>query len=163
MIKAKGFKKALMKKILAILLLLTCSIFAAEKDKLNVIVIMADDLGYADLSCTGLADDVQTPNIDRIAKKGIRFTNAYATSPICNASRIGIATGAYQQRQGIYWYQGKGLHDPKFITIGESLKANAYKTGYVGKFHHGRNDQPKLRGFPLNHGYDSFYGFCGWH
>ena len=129
-----------MKKILAILLLLTCSIFAAEKDKLNVIVIMADDLGYADLSCTGLADDVQTPNIDRIAKKGIRFTNGYATSPICNASRIGLATGAYQQRQGIYWYQGKGLDDPKFNTIGESLKANAYKTGYVGKFHHGRND-----------------------
>ena len=161
MFKAKGFKEVLMKKILAILLLLTCSIFAAEKDKLNVIVIMADDLGYADLSCTGLADDVQTPNIDRIAKKGIRFTNGYATSPICNASRIGLATGAYQQRQGIYWYQGKGLDVPKFNTIGESLKANAYKTGYVGKFHHGRNDQPKHRGFPLNHGYDSFYGFSG--
>jgi arylsulfatase A-like enzyme len=97
-----------MAKLIAILSFLTCSIFAAETDKLNVIVIMADDLGYADLSCTGLADDVQTPDIDRIAKKGIRFTNAYATSPICNASRIGIATGAYQQRQGIYWYQGKG-------------------------------------------------------
>ena len=61
MIKAKGFKKAHMTKLIAILLFLTCSIFAAEKDKLNVIVIMADDLGYADLSCTGLVDDAQTP------------------------------------------------------------------------------------------------------
>ena len=60
-------------KISIIFLFLTCSIFAAEKDKLNVIVIMADDLGYADLSCTGLADDVQTPNIDSLAKKAERL------------------------------------------------------------------------------------------
>jgi arylsulfatase A-like enzyme len=96
-----------------------------------------------------------------LPKRGFALPIAYATSPICNASRIGIATGAYQQRQGMYWYQGKGRHDPKFNTIGESLKASAYKTGYVGKFHHGRSDQPKHRGFPLNHGYDSFYGFSG--
>ncbi len=136
---------------------------AREKvvDKLNIIVIMADDLGYADLSCTGLADDVHTPNIDRLAKKGIRFTNAYVTAPICNASRIAIATGAHQQRQGQYWYGGPGLHDPKYRTIAETLKARGYKTGYVGKFHHGRGDQPDQRGFPLNHGYDTFYGFSG--
>lgn len=148
-------------QILFIFLLLRCSIFAAETDKLNVIVIMADDLGYADLSCTGLADDVHTPNIDRLAKNGVRFTNAYVTSPICSTSRIAIATGAYQQRQGNYWYGGPGLDDPDYRTIGESLKASGYKTGYVGKFHHGKSDQPKKRGFPLNHGYDSFYGFSG--
>lgn len=148
-------------RIAILFLLLGYSIVAAERDKYNVIVIIADDLGYADLSCTGLADDVHTPNIDRIAKKGIRFSNAYVTSPICSTSRIAIATGAYQQRQGNYWYGGRGLYNPSFKTIGESLKANGYKTGYVGKFHHGRSDQPQKRGFPLNHGYDSFYGFSG--
>jgi rhamnogalacturonyl hydrolase YesR len=133
----------------------------SESDKLNIILIMADDLGYADLSCTGLADDVHTPNIDRIAKNGIRFTNAYVTAPICNASRIAIATGVYQQRQGQYWYRGPGLYDPTYRTIGETLKARGYKTGYVGKYHHGGNDAPNKRGFPLNHGYDTFYGFSG--
>ncbi len=133
----------------------------SEAEKPNIILIMADDLGYADLSCTGLADDVHTPNIDRIAKNGIRFTNAYVTAPICNASRIAVATGAYQQRQGQHWYQGPGLHDPKYVTIAETLKARGYKTGYVGKFHHGGNDAPNKRGFPLNHGYDTFYGFSG--
>jgi arylsulfatase A-like enzyme len=68
----------------------------------NVIIIFVDDLGYADMSCAGLAKDVQTPNIDRLAKAGMRFTNAYATAPICNASRIATMTDCYQQRQGNY-------------------------------------------------------------
>ncbi|VGO15440.1 Arylsulfatase [Pontiella desulfatans] len=88
----------------------------------NIVLIVVDDLGYADLSCTGLANDVHTPNIDRLAARGVRFDSAYATAPICNASRISIMTGAYQQRQGQYWYGGPGLHDPQFTTIAEALK-----------------------------------------
>lgn len=127
----------------------------------NIVIIVVDDLGYADLSCTGIAKDVKTPNIDKLAQRGVRFTNAYATAPICNASRVSIMTGCYQQRQGQYWYGGEGLLYPKFVTIAEVLKSNGYTTGYVGKFHHGTNDKLDKRGFPLNHGFDHFYGFSG--
>lgn len=137
-------------------------VHAAESPKpTNVILIVADDLGYADMSCTGLADDVQTPHIDQLAERGIRFTNGYATAPICNASRISLITGRYQQRQGQYWYAGPGLHDPKIATIAEILKEHGYATGFVGKVHHGSSDKPAGRGFPLNHGFQYFYGFSG--
>ena len=85
----------------------------------NIILIVADDLGYGDISAANLANDVNTPNIDRIAESGIRFAQTYDNSPICNQSRIGIITGCYPQRLGSYWYNAKGLHDPKFKTIPE--------------------------------------------
>ena len=128
---------------------------------MNVIMIVVDDLGYADISCAEMAKDVQTPNIDQLAKQGIRFTQAYATAPICNASRISLITGCYQQRQGQYWYSGPGLHDPKYVTIAEVLKQRGYTTGYVGKYHHGGSDGADGRGFPMNHGFDQFFGFSG--
>ncbi len=135
---------------------------AAEPPKpANIVMIVVDDLGYADMSCTGQAKDVQTPNIDKLAQRGIRFTHACATAPICNASRISLITGCYQQRQGQYWYSGPGLHDPKYVTIAEILKKQGFATGYVGKFHHGSSDNPEGRGFPLNHGFQFFYGFSG--
>ena len=124
-------------------------------------MIVVDDLGYADMSCTGLAKDVQTPNIDKLAKRGVRFTSAYATAPICNASRISLITGCYQQRQGQYWYSGPGLHNPEIATVAEILEEHGYATGYVGKFHHGSSDKSAGRGFPLNHGFQYFYGFSG--
>jgi len=146
--------------------LLCCWIFFASfslysQEHVNVILIVVDDLGYADLSCIGGAKDVSTPNIDRLAKNGVRYTNAYATAPICNASRVSLATGAYQQRQGQFWYGGPGLHKKEFLTIAECLKKKNYATGYVGKFHHGSSDSPSKRGFPLNHGFDTFFGFSG--
>jgi arylsulfatase A-like enzyme len=97
----------------------------------NIILIVADDLGYADISAANLADDVNTPNIDRIAETGIRFSQTYDNSPICNQSRIGIITGCYPQRLGTYWYDADGLHDPKFRTIPELLKEQNYQSGYV--------------------------------
>ena len=129
----------------------------------NVLLMIADDLGWADLSCAGLVDDVETPNLDRLAARGVRFTQAYASSPICNASRASLMTGSYQQRQGIYWYGGPGIHDVGYPTIAELLRPAGYSTGYVGKFHYGggRVHQPGSRSFPLDHGYDEFYGFSG--
>ena len=128
----------------------------------NIVVIVLDDLGYADLSSVaGAAKDVSTPNMDRLAKAGVRFTNAYATAPICNASRVGLMTGRYQQRQGVTWYGGKGLHRPDLDTIAEMAKRWGYATGYIGKFHHGSEDKVDGRGFPMNHGFDTFYGFSG--
>lgn len=125
----------------------------------NIIIIIADDLGYADISITNLAEDVRTPNIDNIALNGVRFSNAYDNSPICNQSRIGIITGSYPQRLGSYWYSAEGLHDSKFITIPELLKSKSYTTGYVGKIHYGSKDSDTThRSFPLNHGFDYYFG-----
>jgi len=125
----------------------------------NIVLIVVDDLGYADMSITGLANDVLTPNIDKIANSGTRFTNAYASSSICSPSRAGLITGSYQQRWGTFWYGGPGIHNADFKTIPELLKQKNYATGYVGKVHYGSNDY-KLdnRSFPLNHGFDYFYG-----
>ena len=139
--------------------LLFTSCTSSIPPKPNVILIVVDDLGYADLSCTGLAEDVETPNIDELANSGTRFTQAYTTSPICSPSRAGILTGAYQQRWGTYWYGGPGIHDSSYQTIAEILKANEYATGYIGKVHYGSYDSDTLnRSFPLNHGFDYFFG-----
>ena len=125
----------------------------------NIILIVADDLGYADIGVAKLANDIVTPNIDRLAESGIRFTQAYDTSPICNQSRIGIITGSYPQRLGSYWYNAEGLHDPLFRTIPELLKQQEYHSGYVGKTHYGKYDSDTThRSFPLNHGFDYYFG-----
>ncbi len=130
-----------------------------EETSPNIILIVVDDLGYADLSITGLANDVETPNMDKIANEGTRFTNAYATSSICSPSRAGLITGSYQQRWGTFWYGGPGIHNADYKTIPEILKQKNYVTGYVGKVHYGANDYKlENRSFPLNHGFDYFYG-----
>ncbi|MEE2885815.1 MAG: sulfatase-like hydrolase/transferase, partial [Planctomycetota bacterium] len=126
----------------------------------NVLLIVGDDQGYADLSCAGLIGDVKTPNLDTLARRGVRFTHSYSTSPICNASRAGLITGCYQQRFGTYWYGGKGIHDDRFTTLPELLSAQGYTTGYIGKVHYGsgKTARPTNRSFPLRHGFDSFFG-----
>jgi len=139
------------------IVLLACN--PQAKDDPNVILIIVDDLGYADLSCTGLTDDVSTPNIDKLAQTGIRFTQAYATSPICSPSRAGLLTGTYQQRWNTWWYGGPGIHDDSYSTLAEILSNNAYATAYVGKVHYGSFDSDTSnRNFPSNHGFDYFYG-----
>ncbi len=138
-----------------ILGLLSCS----QHPPPNVLLIVVDDLGYADMSCTGLAEDVKTPHIDRLAESGIRFTQAYATSPICSPSRAGIITGCYQERWGTYWYGGRGIHDPAFLTLAEVARDQGYRTGYIGKVHYGGNDaDTNDRSFPLNHGFQYYFG-----
>ena len=82
-------------------------------------------------------------------KIGVRFTDAYSTAPICNASRVALMTGCYQQRQGVYCYGGLGLHNSKYTTIAEALKQEGYSTGSIGKSHHGTNDTSDKRDFPL--------------
>ncbi len=125
----------------------------------NIVLIVVDDLGYADMSCTSLATDVSTPSIDKLARSGVRFTQAYATSPICSPSRAGIITGCYQERWGTFWYGGPGIHDSQYITIAELLKENDYSTAYIGKVHYGSHDSDTTnRSFPLNHGFDYFFG-----
>jgi len=124
-------------------------------NKPNVLILIADDLGYADMGFSEHTPaDIQTPGLDRLRSMGASFTNAYATSPICSPSRVGLSTGRYQQRWGNYWYNQGGLTlDEK--TIAHYLRENGYATKKVGKNH--MNGGPASH--PLDHGFDEFLGF----
>ncbi|GAB5405841.1 MAG: hypothetical protein Aurels2KO_40720 [Aureliella sp.] len=102
--------------------------------KPNVIVILTDDQGWADLSCQGELDDIQTPHIDALTQRGVRCTAGYVTSPQCSPSRVGLLTGRHQQRFGIDTIPDMPLGS-EAITLAERLKPLGYKTGFVGKWH----------------------------
>ncbi|MQY78451.1 MAG: sulfatase-like hydrolase/transferase [Bacteroidetes bacterium] len=126
------------------------------ESKPNILLIVSDDQGYADFSAYGGLKEAQTPNLDRLAESGVRFTNAYVTMSICSPSRCGFLTGRYQQRWGVYNYGAKLPQNE--ITIAEQLKEAGYITGMVGKSHYGGYNGPKAQEFPLNHGFDEFFG-----
>ena len=111
-----------------------------EKVKPNIILILADDLGYGDLSCYG-ATRISTPVIDQLASDGMRFTNAYVTSSLCSPSRYSILTGQYSWRTRLEWGVLKNYEDPLIeperITLASLLKRNGYYTACVGKWHLG--------------------------
>lgn len=132
-----------------------CPSVVSAEQRPNVIVIVADDLGYADMSFLPQAPkDVNTAGIDRLAAAGTYFSNAYATSPICSPSRAGLITGRYQQRWGNYWY-GRGGLPKSEATIAHALKDLGYLTKKIGKTH--LNGGPAQH--PLDHGFDEFLGF----
>jgi arylsulfatase A-like enzyme len=126
----------------------------------NVVFIMADDLGYADVSCYGRRD-ISTPNIDGLAAKGVRFLQAYANSAVCSATRTALITGRYQYRLPIGLEEPLAGRDvglpPDHPTLPSLLKKAGYGTTLVGKWHLGM--LPKFG--PLQSGYDHFYGFRG--
>lgn len=151
-----------------IALVLQVQLFAQQQDfeKANVIVILSDDAGYADFGCYG-GREIPTPNIDALAKEGVLFTNAYVTASVCAPSRAGLLTGRYQQRFGFehntstkvtegYRLSDVGM-DPSELTIGDEMRANGYKTIALGKWHLGE----ETKHFPLQRGFDEFYGFIG--
>lgn len=146
--------------IIILLAISGCAQESEDRQKPNILLIVVDDLGYADMSFLEASpDDVSTPNIDRIAENGTYLSNAYASSPICSPSRMSIMTGVYHQRFGTFWYGGKGIHRAEYQTIAELLKGDGYATGYVGKVHYGSNDADTTnRNFPLNHGFDYYMG-----
>ncbi|MBP7948321.1 MAG: sulfatase [Verrucomicrobiales bacterium] len=122
----------------------------------NVILILADDLGYGDLGCYG-AKGYATPHIDRLAAEGVRFTDFYVSSAVCSASRAALMTGCYHERVGVRGALGpnakRGLA-PEEQTIAEILKAKGYATGMAGKWHLG--DRPGL--LPVSQGFDEYLG-----
>tara|TARA_A100001391_G_scaffold119260_1_gene81184 strand:+ start:32118 stop:33557 length:1440 start_codon:yes stop_codon:yes gene_type:complete len=126
--------------------------------KPNILFIMADDLGYADLSCYGRRD-YQTPRIDRLAEDGLRFTSAYANSAVCSATRTALMTGNYQYRYSVgleepLAFGNIGL-EPSLPTLSSLLQEHGYSTMLIGKWHLGR--LPDYG--PLQSGYDHFWGF----
>ncbi|MGI9472422.1 MAG: sulfatase family protein [Rubripirellula sp.] len=121
----------------------------------NVLVIVADDLGYADMSFLPQSPaDVHTPGIDRLAGEGTYFSNAYSTSPICSPSRAGLITGRYQQRWGNYWYGQGGLPSSE-LALPQALKPLGYASTKIGKTHLNGGEAEH----PLDHGFDHFLGF----
>lgn len=132
---------------------------AADKRQPNIIFIMADDLGYADLSCYGRRE-YQTPNIDALADDGVKFMQAYANSSVCSATRTALMTGQYQYRlpvgleEPLSGRRHVGL-PPEVPTLPSLLRASGYQTALIGKWHLGR--LPDYG--PLKSGYDHFWGF----
>lgn len=126
----------------------------------NFLFILADDLGYADLSCYG-REDYRTPALDRLATQGLRFTNAYANSAVCTASRVALITGRYQYRLPIGLEEplaGRAVGlPPDEPTLPSRLRAAGYATSLVGKWHLG--ELPNYG--PLASGYERFWGFRG--
>lgn len=106
----------------------------------NLLVFLADDLGYGDLSCYG-HPFIRTPNLDRLAREGMLFTDFYSASSICSPSRCGLLTGRFPYRAGVYHLAGKTVHlREKEITVAEQLKETGYKTFFAGKWHLGKLD-----------------------
>lgn len=127
----------------------------------NIVVIVADDLGYGDISLHG-CKDIMTPHIDSLAKNGVRCTNGYVSCPYCSPTRAGFLTGRYQQRFGQEFNPqllgkggaGQGLPTGE-VTIAQRLKDAGYATALIGKWHQGEED----KFHPLQRGFGEFFGF----
>ncbi len=131
---------------------------AAADAKPNIIVIVGDDMGYADVGVHG-CKDIPTPHLDALAKSGVRFTNGYVSGPYCSPTRAGLLTGRYQQRFG-HEFNPAGAKQGMPVTettMADRLKAAGYHTGMVGKWHLGSADAMH----PMKRGFNEFFGFLG--
>ncbi len=128
---------------------------ARAERKPNVLLILADDLGYEDLGFQG-SPDIKSPNLDKLAAGSIRFTDGHTTASVCSPSRAGLMTGRYQQRFGHEantppFPRGMDLSE---VTMAERLKSLGYRTALIGKWHLGDTDEQ----YPTRRGFDTFYG-----
>ena len=142
---------------------------AADKPapvKPNILMIYVDDMGYGDVACFG-AKDVRTPNLDRMASRGLKLTNCYNSASACSPSRASLMTGCYHARLSIFTVFGPAVRiglNPKEITIAELLKPQGYYTGVIGKWHLGtpKEMMPNAQGFdwsyviPVSHDYHAY-------
>ncbi len=148
-------------KILYSICILSMPLFLFAQDKKpNIIFIMADDLGYGELGSYGNTFN-ETPNLDKLAKQGMRFTQAYAAAPICSPTRASLITGQYPARVGITDFlpehTDRWLDPAKYYTINEALSDAGYRTGIVGKWHLD-TDFRDNKGGPKAHGFDEVIG-----
>lgn len=164
-----------MKKIITVaaMAFLSISAVAQEKDRPNVILIYSDDQGYADLNIYG-SKDLHTPNLDKLAKGGILFTQSYAAAPICSPSRAALMTGMYPQRAGLVGnapgtYGHKGGLPTEQYTMAELFRDGGYRTAHIGKWHLGyaEEEMPNAQGFHYSFGFmggviDNYSHFYYW-
>jgi len=142
-----------------ITLLLTGCTFSGEHSDLqrpNVVFILADDLGWSELGCYGNSFN-ETPNLDKLARQGMRFTNAYASAPVCSPYRAALMTGQYPARIGVtdYLRPDTDWHLPyAMITLAEIFKKAGYTTGMIGKWHLSGYDSDGVKSGPGKHGFD---------
>ncbi len=145
-----------MRKILISALALCLSLFASAA-KPNFIIIFTDDQGYQDLGCFG-SPNIKTPNIDRMAAEGRKFTSFMVASPVCSPSRAALLTGSYPKRVGLHKHvlfptSDYGLN-PSEYTIADHFKSLGYATAAIGKWHLGHHPEA----LPRANGFDSYYG-----
>ena len=127
-----------------------------------VVLVVMDDMGYGDIGSFGVPD-AKTPNIDRLAREGVKLTQFYANGSTCSPTRAGLISGRYEQRYGIEWPLGSVPGDsarglmPAETSLPRLLKSAGYATGLIGKWHLGW----KAAYHPNRHGFDEFWGFLG--
>ena len=140
----------------AILLLSGCEPNRAEHEpqRPNLILVLTDDQGYADLGCQGVVKDVKTPHIDALAADGVRFTRGYVTAPQCVPSRAGLLTGRYSSRFGVETNRSGPLPETE-KTIGDRLRTAGYLTGMIGKWHLDAGLGPEFA--PGRRGFDEYF------
>lgn len=150
------------KQIFSIVIMaMSLGCMASGSKKPNILLILTDDHGYADVGFNNYKTDVETPNLDALANQGVVFTDAYVAHPFCGPSRAALMTGRYPHKIGSDFNlpvngSSTGI-DPKEEFISKTLKNNGYFTGAIGKWHLGE-EQPY---HPNNRGFDEFYGFLG--
>lgn len=166
-----------MKRILPFLVIAACSQVYAQKKAPNIIFILADDMGYGDVSYLDSRSKIRTDNLDRMAREGVVFTDAHSSSSVSTPTRYGILTGRYNWRstmkQGVLGGYSKALIAPGRETMASMLKKQGYTTAGIGKWHLGWDwnnidagankvdfSKPVTNG-PTTRGFDYFYGFCG--
>ena len=133
----------------------------ADAAKPNILVILVDDMGYGDLGSFNPDSKIETPNIDRLAQEGMRFTDAHAPGPLCHMSRYGLMTGRYPFRTDVTVWPTKPLIAEGQMTIASLLKSQGYDTAMVGKWHLGfleNGYENPLPGGPVDRGFDSYFG-----
>lgn len=150
-----------MKVLISGFLSVALSLTVGQAKQPNVVIIMADDLGYTDLGCYG-AKDIRTPNIDKLAQEGAKFTNAYVTASMCGPSRAGFITGRFQSSFGYYENVSEVLDPAQGLpagmrTVAGLMQGRGYVTGGVGKWHMGTADHQH----PNALGYSDWFGFLG--
>ncbi len=152
------------------------------RSKPNIIYILADDMGYGDLSCLNEESQIRTPNFDKLAQEGMIFTDAHSSSAVCTPSRYSIITGRYNWRSrlksSVLGGYSPALIEPERMTVASMLKEKSYQTACIGKWHLGldwgrTSDEPEAAGYavtegidysapikngPVDHGFDYFYG-----
>src|SRR5262245_17145161 len=154
-----------------LLALATSALIAAPANKPNIVVILSDDFGWGSLGCYGAPDDLKTPNLDRLAKEGRRFTHAYAPGSVCSPTRYGLMTGRYYWRTNVkdgMVLPGNGpLHiETDRMTLASLCKSQGYHTAAFGKWHLGLTNEQvtdwskPLKPGPLQLGFDHFFGMA---